>query len=95
MREIEPWLWETGWGCDILGVEDPETHIAEGSQGQHQPNIAPVGDEPDPEEESDSDEPDEGDAEEDGLHPELDEQDEDEMFEDEDTVEGKFGYSIF
>ena len=86
MRAIEQWLWETGWGCKILDVAEEEEGLPE------QEDI------PAENSGSDSDDPSEsgGEEGEDGPSGSGEgESDEDEIFEDEETLEGEFGYSAF
>ena len=96
MREVEQWLRETGWGCDIPDAEEKQEDVLakEGSD-------LGVGDDP----EELGSEPDEGDEPylelgepengEEDLDPESDEgDDENEIIEDEDTIEGGYGYGI-
>lgn len=92
MREVEQWLQKTGWGCSAPG----EKH----GQSQYQEEDVPVGNDPESEEGSESDklgsEPDEEEVEEEEFYSEPDEQsDEAEIVEDEETLEGEFGYSAF
>ena len=87
MRAIEQWLWETGWGCKIPDVAEEE----EGSPQQEED--IPAGNSG-----SDSDDPSESGGEEGKDGPSglgEGESDEDEIFEDEETLEGEFGYSAF
>ena len=96
MREVEPWLLETGWGCDILDAqhqqeEDIPEDIPEngGSDLEESESGLDGGSEP-------FLESDEGDVEVDELYLEPGEgDDEDEILDDEDTMEGEYGYSIF
>ena len=83
MRTIEDWLWETGWGHDIPEVDVSEPHIAAGGEGQTQQEPTPSEDGSDSEKGSDSDD----------LHESGDgDSDEDN---EEETMEGEFGYSVF
>ncbi|KAF9643133.1 hypothetical protein BDM02DRAFT_3192156 [Thelephora ganbajun] len=86
MHEIERWLWETGWGCDIPDSDNPETHTAEEDDDQRWQEEAGEGSDLEGESDSDSEdsESDEGDSEGD-----------EEILEDEETLEGAFGYSAF
>jgi hypothetical protein len=89
MRAIEQWLWETGWGCKIPDIVEEE----EGSSQQEEP-ILEAEDGSDPG--SDSDDPSESGTEsEKDDPPESDEEDSDDILEDEETLEGEFGYSTF
>ena len=87
MREVEEWLWETGWGVEIPDIEVTETQGMEGDEGQYQQ-----------EEELDSEAGDNSDEQDSELGEGVDGDElgeDDEIIEDEETMEGNFGYSTF
>lgn len=86
MRVIEQWLWATGWGCKIPDAVEEE----EGPSQQKEPILA----EDSSDSGSDSDDlsgSDEGNISGSGEG----ESDEEEIFGDEETLEGELGYSTF
>lgn len=93
MRDIESWLWETGWGWDIghKTEEIPETKAMEDEPDSDEEGNEEeeVGDEENKDEEVESEDEGEGDG------NESEEENEDEIIEDEETMEGELGYSIF
>jgi hypothetical protein len=80
MRAIEQWLWETGWGGKVPNAEESEPDTAE-----EEPIPAPDKGGSDSGTGSDSDDPPESEK---GISG-------DEILEDEETLEGGFGYSVF
>lgn len=86
MRAIEQWLWETGWGWKTPDVVEEDS---EESSPQQEGSILAEDNsdsESDPNNLSQS-----GEGESEEEVPES----EDEIFEDEETLEGEFGYSTF
>ena len=83
MRDTEKWLWKTGWGDEIPDIDVSEPSVAAEDGGQPQQEPVPAGDDSDSEKGSDSDDSNQSDE---GDSGDVN---------DEETMEGEFGYSTF